>query len=42
MPAMEKGPRPIAALGGPADIGRHHVQEAVGYRNLDRDTWGLR
>ncbi|THG46977.1 YifB family Mg chelatase-like AAA ATPase [Muribaculum caecicola] len=34
--------RTIADLDGAADIGRHHVQEAVGYRNLDRDTWGLR
>lgn len=34
--------RTIADLDGAADIGRRHVQEAVGYRNLDRDTWGLR
>ncbi|WP_290099894.1 YifB family Mg chelatase-like AAA ATPase [uncultured Muribaculum sp.] len=34
--------RTIADLDGATDIGRHHVQEAVGYRNLDRDTWGLR
>ncbi|MCM1347848.1 MAG: YifB family Mg chelatase-like AAA ATPase [Firmicutes bacterium] len=32
--------RTIADLEGSADICAHHVSEAVGYRNLDRSTWG--
>lgn len=32
--------RTIADLDGSKDILIHHVNEAVGYRNLDRSTWG--
>ena len=32
--------RPIADLDGAPQIGAAHVAEAVGYRNLDRASWG--
>ncbi len=32
--------RTIADLEGVATIQTHHLAEAVGYRNLDRETWG--
>ena len=32
--------RTIADLEGAATIQTHHLAEAVGYRNLDRETWG--
>lgn len=32
--------RTIADLDGSADIRPHHIREAVGYRNLDRASWG--
>lgn len=31
--------RTIADLEGTADIQAHHIAEAVGYRNMDRDNW---
>jgi len=30
----------IADLEGSPDIQTHHLSEAVGYRNLDRESWG--
>lgn len=32
--------RTIADLEGSPDIQTHHLSEAVGYRNLDRESWG--
>ena len=32
--------RTIADLEGAASIQTHHLAEAVGYRNLDRESWG--
>ena len=32
--------RTIADLDGSPDIQLRHINEAVGYRNLDRSTWG--
>lgn len=32
--------RTIADLEGSADIKAHHIGEAVGYRNMDRSSWG--
>lgn len=32
--------RTVADLDGSRDVLPHHVMEAVGYRNLDRSTWG--
>jgi magnesium chelatase family protein len=32
--------RTIADLDGSADILPAHMREAVGYRNLDRSSWG--
>lgn len=33
--------RTIADLAGEADIKREHLMEALSYRSLDRDTWGI-
>lgn len=32
--------RTIADLDGATDIAPHHLREAIGYRNLDRSSWG--
>ena len=32
--------RTVADLEGADRIGSHHIAEAIGYRNLDRETWG--
>ena len=32
--------RTIADLDGAATVGAEHVSEAIGYRNLDRSSWG--
>ncbi len=32
--------RTIADLGGSPDVRSPHIAEAIGYRNLDRSTWG--
>ena len=32
--------RTIADLDGEPDILPHHLREAIGYRNLDRSSWG--
>lgn len=34
--------RTIADLDESAEVQPHHMREAVGYRNLDRSTWGLK
>ena len=34
--------RTIADLDGSPDIQLRHINEAVGYRNLDRGNWGER
>ncbi|MBR6672378.1 MAG: magnesium chelatase, partial [Alistipes sp.] len=32
--------RTIADLEGAADIAPAHISEAIGYRSLDRESWG--
>ena len=32
--------RTIADLDGSPDVRGPHIAEAIGYRNLDRSTWG--